>query len=148
MNASETSKLLRKLGACSEAREWAVGKDMPTIWATCERGDWLEWLLNAIEYTWPAEIRAEYLRIADQAQAEFNRIKDQAQAEFNRITAPARAEYIHIADQAQEEYDRIADQAQEEFNRITALAWEEYDRITAQALRNMIPYPAEYLKGA
>ena len=126
MNASETSKLLRKLGACPVAREWAAGKDMPTIWATCERGDWLEWLLNAIKYPWPAEIRAEYLRIADQAQAEFNRIKDQAQAEFNRITAPARAEY----------------------DRITAPAWEEYDRITAQALRNMIPYPAEYLKGA
>ena len=28
---------------CEEAAEWAQGKTIPEIWATCDRGDWLLW---------------------------------------------------------------------------------------------------------
>lgn len=37
-------KLLIKLNACEEAREWAKGKSIEDIVNTCDRGDWLLWL--------------------------------------------------------------------------------------------------------
>ena len=55
LTANEVSKLLLSLGACTEAREWADGKDLRTIWTTCERGDRLLWLLRKMVGTkgWP-----------------------------------------------------------------------------------------------
>jgi hypothetical protein len=32
--------------ACVEAIVWATGKDLPEIWNTCPRYDWLWWLLE------------------------------------------------------------------------------------------------------
>ena len=37
-------KLLKRLVACPEAREWAKGKTWAEIYSTCERGDWMLWL--------------------------------------------------------------------------------------------------------
>ena len=55
MNATQFARLLRSKGACSEARESAKGKDLETVWATCERGDWMLWLLGKMCETkgWP-----------------------------------------------------------------------------------------------
>ena len=44
MTADKFSILLDSLGACLEAKKWATGKDLKTVWETCERGDWLLWL--------------------------------------------------------------------------------------------------------
>ena len=44
MNVPKFKQLLSELRACSDAREWAEGKDLKTAWDTCERGDWLLWL--------------------------------------------------------------------------------------------------------
>jgi hypothetical protein len=41
---------LRKLHACDEAVEWVAERTLEQAWAECERGDWMIWLLNAIEY--------------------------------------------------------------------------------------------------
>jgi hypothetical protein len=38
-------ELLVSLGACEDAREWAKGKSFADVWNTCERSDWLLWLL-------------------------------------------------------------------------------------------------------
>jgi len=46
----DLSRILRKLGACDEAREWADGKDLVTAWTTCNRSDWMLWLLDALGY--------------------------------------------------------------------------------------------------
>ena len=43
--AEPLSKLLIRLDACEEARDWAKGKSLKTAWAKCERGDWMTWLL-------------------------------------------------------------------------------------------------------
>ena len=48
MNATEFSQKLTTLNACSEAREWAEGKDLATAWARCERGDWMIWLAQTV----------------------------------------------------------------------------------------------------
>jgi hypothetical protein len=39
-------KLLIKLKACSEAREWAENKSWEEVYNTCHRGDWLLWLFK------------------------------------------------------------------------------------------------------
>ena len=55
MTASEMSKLLVRLGACSEARAWAKGKTLPEVWEQCDRADWLLWLIGRMvgEVGWP-----------------------------------------------------------------------------------------------
>jgi len=39
-------KLLIKLKACSEAKEWAENKSWEEVYNTCHRGDWLLWLFK------------------------------------------------------------------------------------------------------
>jgi hypothetical protein len=46
INIEDFETLLNNLCACSPAKEWAKGKDLATVWATCERGDWMLWLLE------------------------------------------------------------------------------------------------------
>jgi len=62
-DAAGFAKWLLDKGACSEARRWADGKSLPEIWESCERGDWLEWLLDAVNYKWAATALAEYQRV-------------------------------------------------------------------------------------
>ena len=79
MNATEMAKLLRDLGACSPARDWAKGKTLEQIWITCERADWLLWLIGKMcgKKGWPdrkaivlvacdcAELALPYVEIGD-----------------------------------------------------------------------------------
>jgi len=44
------SRTLRRLGACEEARDWAQGKNLATAWVTCNRPDWMLWLLDEVGY--------------------------------------------------------------------------------------------------
>lgn len=46
MDAKQFSDLCRSLGACSEGREWIKGKSLQEFWDTCERADWMLWLLG------------------------------------------------------------------------------------------------------
>src|SRR5271166_325417 len=57
MNAKTFSELLLSLRACLEAKEWALGKDLKTVWETCERGDWLLWLCGRMagKEGWPSQ---------------------------------------------------------------------------------------------
>jgi len=45
MNAEELRRELKLLGACKEGLEWSRGKSLAEAWATCERADWMLWLL-------------------------------------------------------------------------------------------------------
>ena len=60
MSAEEVAQLLRNLGACIEARKWAEGKDLATIWSTCDQPDWLLWLVahKEVQLKWLEVIRA------------------------------------------------------------------------------------------
>lgn len=43
---SRTIRLLRGLGACDEAIDWARGYPNRTVaWNACQRGDWMMWIL-------------------------------------------------------------------------------------------------------
>ena len=37
-------KLLERLGACGEAREWVAARTLEQAWAECEFPDWMLWL--------------------------------------------------------------------------------------------------------
>ena len=56
-------RLLTKLGACSEAVEWANGKELAEAWATCQRVDWMLWLVGKMEDRkgWPTRKQAVLL---------------------------------------------------------------------------------------
>lgn len=47
--------LLKKLGACQEAIDFANGRELAEAWATCERPDWMFWLCAKMlgEKNWP-----------------------------------------------------------------------------------------------
>jgi hypothetical protein len=40
------SEYLTSLRACLEAVEWSMGKTAQECWDTCERGDWMLWLIK------------------------------------------------------------------------------------------------------
>ncbi len=46
MEQETLSQLLERIDACGEARAWAKGKSSKRAWDTCERGDWMIWLLT------------------------------------------------------------------------------------------------------
>ena len=75
MNTKETEKLLRRLGACDEARNWAAGHTLAWAWEHCERGEWLEWLADALGVTMTAPAGAEYERVRAAAWAEYERVR-------------------------------------------------------------------------
>ena len=49
ISAEDFEDLLTELHACHEAKLWAKGKDLAEIWSTCERGDWMLWLLGNMQ---------------------------------------------------------------------------------------------------
>lgn len=44
MNAKEFMQHIESLGACPDAKDWALGKSWQEVYDTCHRGDWLLWL--------------------------------------------------------------------------------------------------------
>lgn len=36
---------LARIGACNDAQQWAAGLTPRHAWNTCERADWLAWLV-------------------------------------------------------------------------------------------------------
>lgn len=48
MSAAKFMELLVRLDACHSAKEWARGKTLRKVWATCARGDWMQWLIYAL----------------------------------------------------------------------------------------------------
>ena len=64
---------LKCVDACTDAREWATGKDFKDIYNTCHRGDWLCWLYAR---TNPSDIRGLTLVKGLQANEIRNLISD------------------------------------------------------------------------
>ena len=110
-NLSTTSEAfavwLKKKKACEEVRIWATGKSLAEMWATCERGDWMEWLLDNCGYKWTAQAWAEYERVRAQAFATYGRMGAQA---IRSILGNPFDEYAGIreadAQQAEEQEER------------------------------------------
>ena len=96
MEAQAFAKWLNDEGACGEALKWQSGKTLRETWDSCERGDWLEWLLLNCNYRWTAPAWAEYERVTAPALAEYRRVTATALAEYKRATDTALAEYRRV----------------------------------------------------
>ena len=90
MNLSEDldfAAWLKQHHACEETLTWAADKTLRAVWDTCERGDWLEWLLFACGYRWEPPALAEYERVKAPALAKYERVTATALAEYTRVAA-------------------------------------------------------------
>ena len=114
MNAKEFSNLLRRIGACSEAREWAKGKDFAQVWEQCERGDWLLWLCGRMSDKdgWPtrqqvvlaacdcAETALKYVKAGEdrpRKAIETARLWAEGKATIQEVRTAADAAYAYAA---------------------------------------------------
>ena len=93
MNAIEFNQLLIDLYACADARAWAKGKDLKTVWNTCDRGDWLLWLCGKMagKKGWPTQ-KQVVLAACDCAETALKYVPEGDNRPKNAIrTARARA---------------------------------------------------------
>ena len=81
-DAQAFTKWLGDENACSEALQWQAGKTLTQTWESCERGDWLEWLLSCCGYQWTAPAWAEYQKVTAPALAKYEKV---TAAEIRRI---------------------------------------------------------------
>ena len=132
-------KMLRAIGACEEAVEYARGYvTLQAAWDTCPRSDWLVWLLDEL-CAWPTGAREECERAWAPAEAEYRRAWAPAWAEYRRATAAAWAEYQRATTAAVAERERATAAAVAEYRRATAAAEAEYQRATADVVRRLVP---------
>ena len=69
MNALQFAEYLKSINACDPACKWQEGKDLETVWNTCERGDWMIWLLvNSENEVTDRELRLIAVKCARQVQ--------------------------------------------------------------------------------
>lgn len=87
-----------------------AGKTPAEWWATTERGDWMEWLVEAI------------FKVTDKAMVKFARALNTAAAEYQqRVAAESWALYASGTSPA--EFSRVEDAAWMEYWQKTAIAW-------------------------
>lgn len=94
-DAAAFAKWLNDQEACREALKWQRGRTLRETWDSCERGDWLEWLLSECNYQWAAPASAEYDRVTAPAWAEYERVTAPALAKYQRVTAATIRKIIH-----------------------------------------------------
>ncbi len=75
MEAAKFHAWLKDAGGCADCRSWSKGLDLLTIWNTCERGHWLEWLLNACDYQWTAQAYEAYQKATAPAYKAYQKAK-------------------------------------------------------------------------
>jgi hypothetical protein len=71
MNTLQTK--LKELDACDEAIEWAKDYDnLQQAWDNCQRGDWMIWLINKMEWSNDKDLRLMAVAFARQVQHLMN----------------------------------------------------------------------------
>lgn len=78
MTAKDFARLLVRLNACEEAREWAEGHTLEWSWNNCPRGVWLKRLADKLRVELTAPACAEYERVTAPAWAEYKRARANA----------------------------------------------------------------------
>jgi len=92
LRPEELQKVLIKLGACQEARDWCKGKTSAQAWDKCQHGDWMLWVerkLWKFTPTQQAEFEAKLSPINDEYYAKLKPIWD----EYYAKRKPIRDEY-------------------------------------------------------
>ena len=93
IKAANFHKWLKDAGGCADCRSWSRGFDLPTIWNTCEHGDWIEWLLNACGYQWTAPAWEAYQKATAPAEEAYQKATAPAEEAYQKAKAPAEEAY-------------------------------------------------------
>ena len=116
MNALQFAEYLKSINACDPACKWQEGKDLETVWNTCERGDWMIWLLvNSENEVTDRELRLIAVKCARQVQ---HLMKDE-----RSINALDVAERFANGEATQEELNAAWDAARAAGDAAWAAAW-------------------------
>ena len=116
MNALQFAEYLKSINACDPACKWQEGKDLETVWNTCERGDWMIWLLvNSENEVTDRELRLIAVKCARQVQ---HLMKDE-----RSINALDVAERFANGEATQEELNAAWDAAWAARDAAWAAAW-------------------------
>ena len=126
MNALQFAEYLKSINACDPACKWQEGKDLETVWNTCERGDWMIWLLvNSENEVTDRELRLIAVKCARQVQ---HLMKDE-----RSINALDVAERFANGEATQEELNAAGDAAraagEAAGDAAWAAAWEAWERV-------------------
>ena len=132
MEAAAFAKWLNDEGACRESLKWQHGKTLRETWDTCQRGDWLEWLLNACGYQWKVP-----------AYEAYQKATAPAYEAYQKATAPAEEAYQKAKATAYEAYQKATAPAYESYQKAKVPAEEAYQKAKATSIRGIIPYPFE-----
>ncbi len=117
MNALQFAEYLKSINACDPACKWQEGKDLETVWNTCERGDWMIWLLvNSENEVTDRELRLIAVKCARQVQ---HLMKDE-----RSINALDVAERFANGEATQEELNAAWEAARAAGDAAWAAAWE------------------------
>ena len=93
MEAAAFAKWLNDQGACREVLKWQSGKSLRETWDSCERGDWLEWLLSECGYQWKAPAWEAYQKAKATAEKAYQKAKAPAEEAYQKATATAEEAY-------------------------------------------------------
>ena len=116
MNALQFAEYLKSINACDPACKWQEGKDLETVWNTCERGDWMIWLLvNSENEVTDRELRLIAVKCARQVQ---HLMKDE-----RSINALDVAERFANGEATQQELNAAWDAARAAGDAAWAAAW-------------------------
>jgi hypothetical protein len=141
MEAAAFAKWLNDEGACRESLKWQHGKTLRKTWDTCQRGDWLEWLLNACGYQWKATAYEAYQKATVPAYEAYQKAKVPAYEAYQKATAPAYEAYQKAKAPAYEAYQKAKAPAYEAYQKAKVPAEKAYQKATATSIREIIPYP-------
>jgi len=165
LDAAAFAKWLNDEGACRESLKWQHGKTLRETWDTCQRGDWLEWLLNACGYQLTATAYEAYRKATATAYEAYRKAKAPAEEAYRKAkataeeayrkatapayeayrkaTAPAEEAYRKATAPAEEAYRKAKATAEEAYQKAKAPAEEAYQKAKATSIRGIIPYPFE-----
>jgi hypothetical protein len=90
MNNTEFISYLEDNDACEEAISWVGNKSSQEAWDTCQRYNWMEFLLRVAKVELPAEYEAKRAPLDTEHKAKLASIW----AEYNVKRSPILAEYL------------------------------------------------------
>ena len=104
--------LLIRLDACTKAKTWcSTQPDLVTAWQDCRRGDWMLWLLDAMDYEDPKNYRLIACAcVRDTPLADGRKVWDLLTDPRSRNAVEV-AERFAIGEATQEELDAARDAA-------------------------------------
>ncbi len=93
ISADKFSKILAKLGACDEAREFASGKDLRAALLECPDPEWIDWLIAEADGRFGMPAFYAYDAVVESAGDAYRVVVESAGDAYYAAVKPARDAY-------------------------------------------------------